>query len=443
MNNPINPSNIAQSLEPVFTVAQEYLNLLSPNSNLNLQTVQTQINQLIGLLPLVQSSTNPLFVQQGLGQALGPNGLGWLQDINGDNTVNSQDITITSAQNNNIAFQAQLKPPIPPLTLTPEIANSLGLPNLGINVNSSASLVFDAQLQANFGWEGDRGFYVDTSPPNELTLQVNGGVLNVSLTSPLGSVQFIPQNNSSNLSGTVLIDVQDIDSNPTDNRIYLTDLSSIDPNQLLNTLMGASATNPTLNALINGLNSLLTPIPPGTPGNDVIEGTPIGDRIFGLQGNDLLFGGFGNDEIYGNPDNDTLLGNASNDLIHGGQGNDWLYGGQGNDTLSGDNGNDTLSGDLGADILTGGLGADVFMLRTSAAVNDILQADFITDFQVGIDRIALTPGTNPQNLILDDIAGNTVIRLSASGPILGIIGNVPPNSLEANSLIPIDMGMVS
>lgn len=61
---------------------------------------------------------------------------------------------------------------------------------------------------------------------------------------------------------------------------------------------------------------------------------------------------------------------------------------------------------------------------------------------MGIDRIALNPGTIPQNLILDNIAGNTVIRLSASGPILGIIGNVPPNSLEANSLIPIDMGMV-
>ncbi|GHC43468.1 calcium-binding protein [Neogemmobacter tilapiae] len=92
---------------------------------------------------------------------------------------------------------------------------------------------------------------------------------------------------------------------------------------------------------------------------------------------------------------DRLTGGRFADMFFGGMGDDWLIGGGGNDTLSGDAGNDTLIGGAGKDEflgfqgndrLTGGAGADTFRFEN---VIGTAYAPTITDFQHGVDKIAL------------------------------------------------------
>ncbi|MGB3534504.1 MAG: calcium-binding protein [Microcoleaceae cyanobacterium] len=145
---------------------------------------------------------------------------------------------------------------------------------------------------------------------------------------------------------------------------------------------------------------------------------------------DLIIGELGDDTLNGNQGNDTLLGRY---------GNDTLFGGQGNDTLNGNQGNDVLSGDYGQDILTGGLDRDTFLLSTITAVNLSSQADIITDFIVGEDRIQLTEGLDITNINLIstsifDTFGTLVIE-NQSNLILGFISNIPPEALWDSFLV--------
>ncbi len=90
---------------------------------------------------------------------------------------------------------------------------------------------------------------------------------------------------------------------------------------------------------------------------------------------------------------DELLGTPGDDSLEGGNGEDSLEGFDGNDTLLGGNAADSLSGGNGDDELTGGNGPDVFIF----AVTD--GTDVITDFEDGLDTIALSGG-----LTFDDLS---------------------------------------
>ena len=71
-----------------------------------------------------------------------------------------------------------------------------------------------------------------------------------------------------------------------------------------------------------------------------------------------------------------------------GQDMDVINGSSGNDTLNAGAGDDVLTDGAGRDTLIGGGGADIFVL----AADD--QADVITDFEVGVDRIDLSDWNN-------------------------------------------------
>ena len=144
------------------------------------------------------------------------------------------------------------------------------------------------------------------------------------------------------------------------------------------------------------------------------------NRVVGTSGADTLLGTVGEDGIFGLPGNDWLSSGASDDL---------LLGGRGNDILNGGTDNDTLDGGRGRDILIGGTDSDTFVLGTDTAVVNAANADLILAFQVGMDAIALTQGLTEDDLTLELVRGNTVIRITESERILGIAIEVTPDRL--------------
>jgi Ca2+-binding RTX toxin-like protein len=175
----------------------------------------------------------------------------------------------------------------------------------------------------------------------------------------------------------------------------------------------------------------------GLNGNDTITGSSDNDFFNGNKGNDALLGGEGVDQIRGGRDSDSidggagneiiLNGNNGNDLVRGGEGNDTVNGGRDSDILFGDNGDDFLSGDFGQDILTGGAGVDSFVLRadrdaasglTNTATN-ANQADIITDFVLGTDKIRLntSDGLTLEKLTFEFVSLNVATAVTDAGAL--------------------------
>jgi Ca2+-binding RTX toxin-like protein len=189
----------------------------------------------------------------------------------------------------------------------------------------------------------------------------------------------------------------------------------------------------------------------GGKDNDIIRGGKDNDLIFGDLGNDTVCGDLGNDTVLGMADSDIVLGfdgddlingNQGDDTVYGGEGNDWVYGGKDNDLVSGGNGDDTVSGDLGndtlcgcagSDYLSGGQGEDVFILASGK------DADIIADFVVGEDMLQLCSGLTFNDLSItqgvDDQAGNTLIRVSATGELLATLTGVSVGVISADAII--------
>ena len=182
----------------------------------------------------------------------------------------------------------------------------------------------------------------------------------------------------------------------------------------------------------------------GTFGLDFLLGTLSNDTMRGFAGNDTIQGLGGNDRIFGDRENDLLAGDEGADTLSGGQGSDTIYGGQGEDGIFGDRGHDLLIGGEGRDILTGGAGEDLFMMERTSTASTITEADIITDFGIGNDKIVLTEGMKFSDLELSVADNQTVMKDKNSGKYLGVVsGN--HNLTESNfmSLLGgIDMGQL-
>jgi Ca2+-binding RTX toxin-like protein len=182
-----------------------------------------------------------------------------------------------------------------------------------------------------------------------------------------------------------------------------------------------------------GSNPTFGPEAPSFPvfvdGNNQVTGTGGNDTLFGARGNDTLTGLNGNDTLYGGQDQDLLFGNSSNDFLFGNKGDDNLYGGQGNDTLYGSDGNDFLAGDIGVDVLAGAQGADKFAIQAGR------QTDYVADFIVGEDFLALTGGLQFGSISILQSGNDTVLRLNESGEDLMVLVNVQSFLVNATSFI--------
>lgn len=90
-------------------------------------------------------------------------------------------------------------------------------------------------------------------------------------------------------------------------------------------------------------------------------------------------------KIIGTNTNETIYVGENGSTTDGGRGNDYLFAGSGDDTLIGGAGNDFLSAAGGRNTLTGGQGADYFQFH----LTEDYSYSNITDFQKGVDKIAL------------------------------------------------------
>ncbi len=170
----------------------------------------------------------------------------------------------------------------------------------------------------------------------------------------------------------------------------------------------------------------------GAEDAEIINGNQDNDTIIGNQGNDTIFGGKNFDSIFGGDGDDFISGNLGNDEIFGDAGNDILRGGKEDDLLNGGENDDSLYGDLGIDTLTGGNGADVFFLSQ--------EADIITDFSIG-DRLNLPSDLTTNDITFETTApgsNDTVIRISSSGEIIGLLLATLPTEIDPNTLSFID-----
>ena len=94
---------------------------------------------------------------------------------------------------------------------------------------------------------------------------------------------------------------------------------------------------------------------------------------------------------------------AGNDALTGTDSADTINALAGNDSVDGRGGNDTIAGGPGTDTLTGAAGADVFV---HAYGDGGSQWDYVTDFQVGTDRLQFPTGAALHTE--DDTAGQWV-----------------------------------
>lgn len=164
-----------------------------------------------------------------------------------------------------------------------------------------------------------------------------------------------------------------------------------------------------------------------------IVGTGGSDRLVAPHRNTLIHGQGGNDRVLGGSGNDILNGGAGNDLLNGGRGSDRLNEDNGNDRLLGGAGNDILTGGAGKNILTGGAGRDTFVLSLNHA-GSLRQADEITDFSPGSDRLKLQGRLQFEDLELingrGNYTGSTLVRHKNSGNYLAILTGVTAKQLQ-------------
>jgi Ca2+-binding RTX toxin-like protein len=124
----------------------------------------------------------------------------------------------------------------------------------------------------------------------------------------------------------------------------------------------------------------------------VFTGTDSADVVFSEVGGHNIRMEFGLDfvDLRGTTESNIVNGGNQGDTILGGDGGDELRGGKGLDSIIGGAGDDTIYSGLGRDTLTGGDGADIFVLRGFDPVfQNALLAPTVTDFQAGIDKIAM------------------------------------------------------
>lgn len=138
-------------------------------------------------------------------------GLGILQDINGDGLVNSQDLPIIVAPDgSDIKFNLRFSRTA--LDITSGLDKNFGLPGLGFEVDADANLKFGYTFDLGFGVSKDYGFYIDTSSDEEITIDLSTELSIDEAIAKLGFLQFEVKDNQTDkpeLTAKFSVDLKD------------------------------------------------------------------------------------------------------------------------------------------------------------------------------------------------------------------------------------------
>jgi VCBS repeat-containing protein len=152
------------------------------------------------------NTTSVSQVKQTLVSALGS----WLQDRNGDGTVDTNDISVVDTADQ-VRFDLTLKRN--PVSITGGIGFDLGLPGVGLTVSDNSKVKTDVGFNFNleFGVDKTTGFFVNAISPDELKVDLTTTLPNFNATGTLGFLQAGIQDIASNptqFSGTFGLDLQ-------------------------------------------------------------------------------------------------------------------------------------------------------------------------------------------------------------------------------------------
>lgn len=200
-------------------------------------------------------------------------------------------------------------------------------------------------------------------------------------------------------------------------------------------LTGGANLGGTGNALANRIT--------GNTGANLLDGRAGADTMLGGFGDDTYVQDHAGDVTRENPDAgiDTVhssvstglrlnmehlvltgaganfgTGNALDNDITGNDAANWLRGAAGDDTLDGGLGNDSLRGATGNDVLTGGGGSDSFYFEETVGSGD---ADLVTDFASGVDRLRLNDSAFTQIGALGRFSANDARFAAGAGLTAG------------------------
>ncbi|MCR9151685.1 MAG: Ig-like domain-containing protein [Rhodobacteraceae bacterium] len=131
-----------------------------------------------------------------------------------------------------------------------------------------------------------------------------------------------------------------------------------------------------------------------------------------------------------------ITGTAGNDVLIGSTLADRLAGADGDDVIEGGAGEDLIDGGAGFDLLTGGEDADTFVLRLGDGSQDAGTADRITDFEDGVDLLALADGLTFGDLVISDGGtANTTISDATTGEILAVVEDVDELQITVDDFV--------
>ncbi|MBT9316459.1 choice-of-anchor L domain-containing protein [Leptothoe spongobia] len=155
-------------------------------------------------------------IQQGFFDALGPEGLDFIRDRDGDGEITKEDIgLITDTDETRFDFQLGSR-----ISLDRPIAFDFGVPFLGLTVEdgSRVSIGLDFDFNFSFGVNSTDGFFFETPSDEDLTISLNAAIPDLTMEGKLGFLQVQAKD-------------EDTDSNSSNDGIDV-DGDGVNPSQL-------------------------------------------------------------------------------------------------------------------------------------------------------------------------------------------------------------------
>ena len=151
---------------------ERVLNTDLPLIGQNLQSLVNlfqQVNEEISQhLSGLDDTSTAAQVQQALFDIFGPNGVGWLEDSEGQLATDMSAIAVTELTDD-VRFNVSLGY-MPDAIANIALENDLGLPGLQLSVEGEAQANLDFNLNLGFGVNTTDGFYLDTSATEDVSL---------------------------------------------------------------------------------------------------------------------------------------------------------------------------------------------------------------------------------------------------------------------------------